>query len=211
MSTEQQNIKVWDVLVRIFHWSLVIAFSMAYLTSQEDNEKHIYAGYTVLGLIIFRVLWGFYGTQYARFRSFMTSPFTMFDYVNSLSSKNPKRYIGHNPAGGWMVVVMLITLVFVTYSGLEIYALEKGKGPLAVEVREISPIASAYAKEDEEQKVIDDSTEEDEQYWEEVHETATNFMLFLIAVHIAGVIITSKIHNESLVRAMLTGKKRLKK
>ncbi|MCX7085214.1 MAG: cytochrome b/b6 domain-containing protein [Methylococcales bacterium] len=210
MSAEQQDIKVWDILVRIFHWSLVIAFSTAYLTSEEDNIYHIYAGYTVLGLIVFRVFWGFFGSKYARFRSFMTSPFAMFDYVNNLSSKNPKRYIGHNPAGGWMVVVMLITLFFVTFSGLEIYALEKNKGPLSIEVGSITPIASAYAKEDEEQKVIVDTTEEDEEYWEEVHETATNFMLFLIVVHIAGVVVTSKIHNESLAKAMLTGKKRNK-
>ena len=95
-----KNIRVWDPLVRIFHWSLVLAFTVAYVTGDDENSVHVYAGYAVLGLISFRVFWGLVGSKYALFSDFIYSPTTVFRYLKGLFSCNPKHYIGHNPAGG---------------------------------------------------------------------------------------------------------------
>ena len=199
MNTE---IRVWDPLVRIFHWSLVAGFSIAYLTGEEESLVHIYSGYAVLGLIIFRVLWGFIGSRYARFSDFLYSPKTVSEYLKGLASQKPKHYIGHNPAGGWMVILMLLGLFAVSYSGLKLYAVEEGLGPLAGDAPTVTLISPAYADDDD-----DDEEEGGEEFWEEIHEASANFMLFLVFLHIAGVIVSGRLHNENLVKAMLTGKK----
>ena len=103
---------VWDPLVRIFHWTLVLAFITAYLTGDEENALHIYSGYYILGLVVFRILWGIIGSKYARFSSFNLSPRALVDYLTSLfSSGKGKQYTGHNPAGSWMVIIMLLSLL----------------------------------------------------------------------------------------------------
>ena len=98
---EQENpqIKVWDIGVRIFHWALVLFFTIAYIS--EDIELiHAYAGYVVLGLILFRVLWGLVGTKYARFNNFIYGKKAVFVYLKSLFTKKPEHYTGHNPIAG---------------------------------------------------------------------------------------------------------------
>ena len=200
---QNDEIKVWDILVRIFHWSLVIAFFIAYFTGEEENIWHIYAGYTVLGLISFRVIWGFIGTKYARFSNFIYSPSTALQYLKGLIMKHPKHYLGHNPAGGWMVILLLTSLFVVTVSGLKVYAIEEGKGPLASS-SEIALVSESYANSDEYEN---EEEHEEEEFWEEIHEGATNFTLLLIFFHIIGVIVSSKYHKENLIKAMITGKK----
>ena len=207
MEKTNNEIKVWDILIRIFHWSLVIAFFIAYFTGEEENNWHIYAGYTVLGLISFRIIWGFIGTKYARFSDFIYSPQTVFQYLKGLIMKHPKHYLGHNPAGGWMIILLLTSLFVVSISGLKIYAIEEGKGPFA-NSSEITLISESYAngnKSEYEEKAEHDDEEE---FWEEIHEGATNFTLALIFLHIIGVITSSKLHNENLFKAMITGKKK---
>lgn len=205
---QKNEIKVWDILVRIFHWSLVIAFFIAYFTGEEENNWHIYAGYTVLGLISFRVIWGFIGTKHARFSDFIYSPQTVFQYFKGLLIKHPKHYLGHNPAGGWMVLLLLTSLFVVTVSGLKVYALEEGKGPLASS-SELTLVSDSYANGDEYEYESKEDHDEEEEFWEEIHEGATNFTLLLIALHIIGVIVSSKYHNENLIKAMITGKKKI--
>jgi cytochrome b len=96
------QIKVWDIAVRVFHWSLVLCFAIAYIS--EDIELiHIYAGYLVLGLISFRVLWGLIGTHHARFGNFIRSKQATLAYLKSLLTTRPQHYVGHNPAAGWMI------------------------------------------------------------------------------------------------------------
>lgn len=94
--------QVWDILLRIFHWLLVASFTVAYLSSETETPWHIYSGYTVLGLIIFRVIWGMIGSRYARFSDFVHPPTTVYRYLKSLREGNPRYYPGHNPAGSWM-------------------------------------------------------------------------------------------------------------
>jgi len=203
------EIRVWDPLVRIFHWSLVVAFTVAYLSGDEENSLHIYSGYVVLGLIAFRLLWGLIGTRYARFSNFVYSPGTVIQYLKGLVAKKPEHYVGHNPAGGWMVIAMLLCLFIVSVSGLKVYAIEEGLGPLAGETPALTIISPAYA-DDEKNENEHGEDEEAEEYWEEIHEVSSNFMLLLILLHIAGVIVSGRLHNEHLVKAMLTGKKTIK-
>ena len=206
------EIRVWDPLIRIFHWSLVLGFSIAYFTGEEGSNLHVYSGYLVLGLIAFRVLWGFIGTRYARFSNFVCSPKAVRQYLKSLAVNKPEHYVGHNPAGGWMVIAMLFLLFVVTVSGLKVYAIEEGLGPLAGAPPAVAIISSAHADDSDD----DDSearsnrhghSEEAEDYWEEIHEVSSNLMLLLVFLHIGGVIISSRLHNEHLVKAMFTGNK----
>jgi cytochrome b len=206
----QNAIKVWDPLVRVFHWSLVICFTIAYLTGDEENSLHIFAGYAVLGLVVFRILWGFVGTSHARFKDFVFGPGKVIQYLKGLAGGSSERYIGHNPAGGYMVLLMLATLLVVTYTGLKVYGAE-GHGPLAANAN-ISVVAAAKADEKGEEGVNGEEGGEsksnpDEEYWEELHEGATNFMLGLIVLHILGIVVSSRLHKENLVKAMITGEK----
>lgn len=197
------TIRVWDIAVRIFHWSLVIAFTTAYLSGDEELLLHINAGYVVLGLIAFRIIWGFIGTRYARFGNFIYSPAKIFAYARSLAKRAPPHYIGHNPLGGLMVVALLIALSATCYTGLKLYAVEEGKGPLAGN-NSISLIANAYAHEGGHHHTTDHRAEE---YWHELHELFVNLSLGLVALHIAGVVVSSFLHKEALVKAMVTGNK----
>lgn len=201
------EIRVWDPLVRLFHWGLVVAFTIAYLSGDEENSLHVYSGYAVLGLISFRVLWGFIGTRYARFSQFVTSPGTVIQYLKDLLARKPKHYTGHNPAGGWMVLALLLTLFVVTVSGLKVYAIEEGLGPLAAEAPALTLISPAYADDDEHDDGEHEKEEAAEEFWEEIHEASSNFMLLLIFLHIAGVIVSSRLHDENVVKAMFSGKK----
>ncbi len=103
------RIKVWDLPVRIFHWALVVSFAVAYTIAEEDSLRglHTMLGYTVLGLVMFRLLWGFVGTRYARFSSFAYGPGKAVGYLRDLVHKQSGDYVGHNPAGSWAVYLML--------------------------------------------------------------------------------------------------------
>ncbi len=200
----ETEIKVWDPLVRLFHWTLVAAFTIAYLTEDDWQELHVWAGYTVAALLAFRLLWGFIGPKHARFSDFVFSPANIMAYLKDMFALRAKRYIGHNPAGGAMVIALLLSLAATTLSGMQVYAVEENAGPFAQIEMNISPVASAYADDDEHEG----EGHKEGGVWEEIHEFFANFTLFLVVLHIAGVIISSLAHNENLPRAMVTGKKR---
>ena len=210
----ENTVQVWDIVIRIFHWSLVIAFVVAYFTAEEENPWHIYSGYAVLGLITFRVFWGLFGSKYARFSNFIYSPGKVVQYLKELAGKNPGYYLGHNPAGGYMILALLLSLFVVTVSGLKLYAVEEGRGPLAGTNNEFMVINNVFADEDDEDDEDDNEhenngeNEQDKEFWEEIHELSTNFTLVLIFLHIAGVFVSSRLHNENLVKAMITGRKK---
>ncbi|TNF35975.1 MAG: cytochrome b [Gammaproteobacteria bacterium] len=199
-----KTIKVWDLPVRIFHWSLVAFFVISYLSGDELETLHAWSGYVVTALIMFRILWGFIGSTYARFSNFIYSPAEIKGYLRSLLSHTPRHYIGHNPAGGVMVIVLLISLSLTVFSGLKAYAAD-GHGPLASS--EFSLVKNAYADKDEHEDENEDEHEHEDEFWEEIHEFFSNFTLLLVFIHVAGVIVSSRIHKESLVKAMLTGYK----
>lgn len=198
-----KTIKVWDIAVRVFHWSLVTFFVISYLTGDELETIHAWSGYVVIALIFFRIIWGFIGTKYARFSNFIYSSAEVKDYLKSLLSKSPKHYLGHNPAGGVMVLVLLASLVLTTFSGLKAYAAE-GHGPLASV--DVSLLSSAYADDDKHDHDNKHEEEEDE-FWKEIHEFFSNFTLFMVLIHIGGVVVSSRLHKENLVKAMVTGYK----
>ena len=202
-------VRVWDPLVRLFHWSLVATFIIAWLSGEEEGLLHVYAGYAVMGLVVFRILWGFIGTRHARFSSFLYSPQRMLRYLGSLFSSVPEHYTGHNPAGGWMIILLLASLLISGYTGLEAYGAE-GHGPLAGNSSTIQWVSVAHADSDDDHDGhAEHHAEGEEEFWEEVHEFFANFTLLLVFLHLLGVIVASRAHGENLVRAMVTGDKQL--
>jgi cytochrome b len=205
---DASSIRVWDIAVRIFHWSLVVLFFVAYFSGDDNSTLHAYAGYAVLALVVFRIAWGFIGTRHARFSDFVRGGAETLRYARSLASGRPVHYLGHNPLGGWMVVALLVSLFATCWSGLEAYG-EKGHGPLAS--LESSVIAPAAANGDDRERRGGrqegrDRKERDE-FWEEVHEALSNFTLFLVFLHVLGGLLSSWLHRENLVKAMITGYK----
>ena len=167
------RILVWDVPTRMFHWLLVLSFTVAFLTAESERNRdiHVVFGYILLGLLAFRLLWGFIGTRYARFGSFLFGPGEVVAYVKSLVKRKPAHYVGHNPAGS-VAIWLLLALGFASgVSGVMVYQ-ELGGDVL-----------------------------------EELHEVSSYAMLAVVAVHILGVLVSSVMHRENLVRSMITGYK----
>jgi cytochrome b len=213
----KQFIKVWDIAVRVFHWSLVGCFAIAFISAEDFRKLHVVFGYSVLFLVLFRILYGFVGTKYARFSDFLYPPARITDYLKGLLTGRPKHYIGHNPAGGFMIFIMLLSLLALTLTGLKAYGV-KGHGPLAK--YEISFMTNAFADSDEKenhdehdnrkrrsQKNHRTEINEIDEFWEEVHEAMAYLNLFLVSIHIMGVLVSSLVHQENLIKAMITGRK----
>lgn len=185
--TDLSKIKVWDQLVRFFHWALVSAFVIAFISEEDLLTVHSWAGYLIFILISIRIVWGFVGTRYARFSDFVYSPTTIIQFLKDTTQFRAKRYIGHNPAGGAMVILLMISLLVTSTSGVLLYGAEEHAGPLAHWFNQTGGFWS---------KVLED-----------LHEFFANFTLLLVFIHIIGVIVESLIHKENLVSAMLTGYK----
>ncbi len=168
-----QRILVWDLPVRLFHWLLVAAFAGAWLTAESERwrDVHVLLGYTTLALVAFRLLWGFAGSRYARFGSFAAGPSRVGRYLASLLRPAPERHIGHNPAGGWAIFLLLALTLLTALTGYMNYQDIGGR------------------------------------LFEDLHEGAATAMLVVAGVHVAGVIFSSFLHRENLVKSMLTGMK----
>ena len=163
-------------------------------------------------MVVLRLLWGLVGTKHARFTDFIFGPAKTLTYVADLLRLRARRYVGHNPAGGAMVVALLIGMAVTVWTGLVLYALDENAGPLTALYADTTPPPSRLATEEE---ADDDRDEEDEGreragegIWEELHEVLANVMLALIILHIGGVALASFAHRENLVRAMVMGRKR---
>ena len=181
----QELVKVWDLPLRIFHWLLVAGFFVAYLTEDELLTVHVWAGYLVFGLLLFRLVWGFIGNNYARFSNFLCSPVKSVVYVKDVVALKAKRYLGHNPAGAAMIILLLVSLLITSITGFAVYGADQSAGPLA--------------------KIVGSNYEE---LWEEVPEFFANLTLLLVFLHIVGVIVESFIHRENLAKAMWNGYKK---
>ncbi|MEQ8263383.1 cytochrome b/b6 domain-containing protein [Pseudohaliea sp.] len=209
------EIKVWDLLVRLGHWTLVIAFTIAWLTGEEESALHIWSGYAIAAVVALRLCWGLVGTRHARFSDFVRGPRAVIDYLRGLAAGTAPRHLGHNPAGGAMTVLLLLALAVTTVSGMMVYAIEENAGPLAGFVMStdrpapaLALVPRAVADDDDEEHSRGGHDEQGEEFWEEIHEIAANLCLALIILHILGVIASSLAHHENLPRAMVTGRKR---
>ncbi len=111
------RVRVWDPLVRLFHWSLVLSFAVAWLSAHSWEDLHVWAGYAAGGLVIMRVVWGFVGTPYARFSQFVRPPGTVLAYLKAILKGSEERYVGHNPAGGAMIVALIAAMASTAFSG----------------------------------------------------------------------------------------------
>ena len=201
---------VWDPLVRIGHWTLVIAFFTAYLSGDDLFSIHKWAGYVVAAYVLVRLVWGFVGTKHARFTDFVRGPGAALGYLRGLMTGKVRDYAGHNPAGGAMVVALLFSLIITTSSGMALYAVEDNAGPLAGIVTEetFAPLADALGEKEEAARG-DHEESGAEELLEGVHKAFVYITLALVGLHLAGVVASSLAHRENLARAMVTGRKRV--
>lgn len=167
-------VRVWDLPTRVFHWSLAASFAGAWLTAESERWRdiHVALGYTLAGLITFRLVWGVVGSRYARFAGFVFPPSRVVGYLKSLLSGSPEHHLGHNPAGALAIFGLLTLGIVVAASGYASYQELGGE------------------------------------WLEDLHEGAANAMLGLVFIHLAGVVVSSVLHRENLVRSMITGWKR---
>lgn len=178
--------RVWDPLVRVFHWSLVAAFAVAWSTEDEPMWLHTGAGYLILALLVLRIAWGFIGTPHARFRDFVRGPVEAVRYFAAELRGRARRHIGHNPAGGLMILALMALLLAQAGTGIVMLAADEGAGPLSGWIAPSERLAESL---------------------EEVHEILANGLMILVLLHIAGVVFGSLRHRENLVRAMIDGHK----
>lgn len=193
-----ETVSVWDPLVRIGHWALVAAFATAYLTAGDTLELHERAGYFVAAYVLVRVIWGFIGSKHARFSDFFYGPDLAIRYLIDAAKQRSRRFIGHSPAGGFMVLVLLVMLAGTTITGMAELASSHGEGPLSGLIAPSAPIAHVVQTK---------GGEEPESALREIHELFANATLILIVLHVGGVLFASLSHSENLVWSMITGRK----
>ena len=179
--------RVWDAPTRLFHWSIVILIAVSYFSMKFDYvQVHYLSGYTMLALLLFRLCWGLFGSETSRFRQFMRSPVEAFQHLASFTKREPDREIGHNAAGGWMVLLMLLVLAVQAISGLFAGDPVEGGGPF------VDQIARAP------QRLLNN-----------VHAINFNIIIAVMVLHVAAILAYAAIKRHDLVRPMITGKKRL--
>jgi len=181
-----QDIRVWDPAVRLFHWSLAGAFLIAYVTEDDWEMLHVNAGYLIGILIAWRILWGFVGPRHARFSDFVRPPREVMDYVSDAVRFRAPRHIGHNPAGGTMVMALLISLMLTVLTGVALYGAKDFAGPLAGVLR----------------------GEFTADLLDAMHELGAHLTMLLVVLHLGGVFFSSLEHGENLVKSMITGRKK---
>ena len=179
--------RVWDLPTRLFHWTLVILVFTSWLTQNRNwMELHALSGYAILTLLLFRLAWGFVGSDTARFRHFIKSPFAALRHLSHITRREPDTEIGHNAAGGWMVLVILALLLVQAGSGLF------SNDDVAME----GPFATRVGKE-----------------WSDwaghLHGLSWDLIKIMILAHVLAVIAYFVLKGQNLVRPMITGKKRM--
>ena len=194
--------------VRFGHWALVAAFAVAYLSAEQEAGSpaplHVWGSYVAGAIVVLRVVWGFIDPRYARFSDFVRSPIAALAYFRHLLYGRARRYVGHSPAGGAMVIALLVCLAATVTTGLVAYG-EEGKGPLAAVM---VTGANANGNEAEHRGLAERRGGETESTIGELHGLMANITVALVAAHIFGVVVASFVHKENLVLAMITGRKR---
>jgi cytochrome b len=183
----KQAVLVWDIPVRLFHWTLALLIGFLYLSQKMGwMQWHVYAGCATLALVLFRIVWGLIGSTHARFGDFLYGPGAIIGYIKTLPSRTAAKFAGHNPLGGISVVLILLCVLAQAVTGLlsnDDIAME---GPLV--------------------KFI----EKDLSDWlTSIHRLNFNVLLALIAVHVGAVMYYLIYKKENLIRPMFTGRKNL--
>ncbi|MGJ8681287.1 cytochrome b/b6 domain-containing protein [Paraglaciecola sp.] len=177
------KIKVWDSPTRLFHWALVICILGAWLTIENGwIEAHKYFGLSLLLLVIFRLCWGVVGSTTARFSHFLTAPNKAFKYLVASLHSSSEHHTGHNPAGGWMVILMLALLIFQSVSGLFSNNDLGFTGPLADNIsKQWSDILTQW------------------------HALSFNFIVVAVWLHLVAIFFYVLVKKQNLVKAMFSG------
>ena len=167
------RVLIWDAPTRVFHWLMVLCFAGAYLTSESEVWRlvHVTLGYTMVGLIGFRLLWGVIGTRHARFAAFVRGPQAVAQYLRGLRGGQPEHHTGHNPVGALSILAILALTATIGITGFVNY----------------NELAGEWVAE--------------------LHELVANSMVLIVGVHVAGVVLSSRLHGENLARSMVTGYK----
>jgi cytochrome b len=185
-----QKIYIWDFPTRLFHWLLVGAIASQYITAElvEDAMQwHFYGGYFILGLLIFRLLWGFFGAYYARFSEFIVSPKQAWNYAASFNQTNYKPSIGHNPLGAYSVLFILTVLLTQAISGLFITDDIFFEGPYYNTVSEETRGTMNW-----------------------LHHNMFNAVWFFLILHLGAMLLYKFAKKQNLVASMITGYKKQK-
>jgi cytochrome b len=178
---------VWDAATRLFHWLVALLVAAAYATWRLNwMDWHVWVGKALLGLLLFRLLWGFFGSETARFSSFVVSPRTAARYLASAFRRSTDNQVGHNPAGGWMVLLLLILLLGESLTGLYVANDVADVGPLTQITP--APLANAITV---------------------LHRLLWDVLLVAIALHLLAILIYALAKGHNLVLPMLTGRKSL--
>jgi cytochrome b len=193
--TQAAKVHVWDPFVRLSHWLLAGAVLVAWATD-EPLWLHAYLGYLAAVLVVLRVVWGFVGPEHARFVNFVRGPKLVFGYLARLIRLSSPRYLGHSPAGGAMILALLIMVAATAGTGMAELAAERGQGPLAGVIAKVERPARVPGQRRPPLLI------------KQVHETFANITLVLVLLHVLGVVAASIAHRENLVWAMITGTKR---
>jgi len=188
---KQQRIQVWDPLVRLFHWLLVISFLIAYVLEDDRLNLHVLAGSIVFGLIVFRLIWGFMGTEYSRFADFICSFKQIIQHLRDLVRLRPAHHSGHTPIGSVMILLLLFCLLLLTLSGIMLYAHEGAHFPLAGFMAATELDTTLFI--------------------ENLHGWIADMLMLFVLFHIAGVLLESLLQKQNLIWAMFTGYKTIRK
>ena len=182
-----QKIVVWDVPTRLFHWLTVILVAAAYATWRLNwMDWHAYAGYALLALVVFRLLWGFFGSETAQFARFLAAPRRAAGHLAQLLRREPDRQVGHNPAGGWMVLLLLALLLAETLTGIYINNDIADVGPFT----ELAPAPVAN-------------------FISTLHDVFWQVLLVAVTLHVLAVVLYWAAKRQNLLLPMITGCKML--
>jgi cytochrome b len=179
--------RIWDLPTRLFHWTLVVLLFTSWLSEREDWMRlHMWCGLTVLTLLLFRLIWGFVGSDTARFSHFVRSPFAAVRHLLGFFRREPDVEVGHNAAGGWMILIMLAILLVQVGTGLCANDDVLTEGPLARFVGK-----------------------ERSDWLSHIHHLNFTLIEIVVAVHVLVIISYRLVKRQNLVLPMITGKKRL--
>jgi cytochrome b len=181
------KVRVWDVPVRLFHWVLLALLGFSWWSGEQGGhwmEYHGWSGYAILTLVLFRIVWGFVGSEPARFVHFVRSPRFSYAYFRSVLHRQPKAYLGHNPLGGWMILSLLLVLLVQTLTGLFGNDDNDFEAPLAHWIRHsTSSLITA------------------------LHAYNFDLLLGLAGLHVAAVLTHQLLRRDDMIKAMFTGVK----